>query len=159
MMEINADDVHFVASLVHGLENPPFFILDTRRHPLHRGPYDVWAFQYPNGARYAFQVPIRMQNHPRVEITDLIEQEAANLELLAQAEFDYSPRPVTYSATFANHLRYPYIITSWIDGRPLEWTEKVPIQQSQRTYLLRQVASVLFKLVRCTFQHESGRSR
>lgn len=157
MIKINPDDVHFVASLVHGFENAPTFIFESRVYPFRRGPYDAWVFQYPDGSRCAVQVPIHMQNRPRTETESLIEHEVANLEKLAQAQFAWSPRPISYSATFANHLRYPYIITTWIDGRPLEWTDTVP-EIPQRGLVLQQLAGILFELVQCTLQPESGAS-
>lgn len=153
--EINTVDVYLVLTLALGDNPPPSFILDTRAHPLYRPPYDVYVLQYPDGTRYAVHVPIRMHGCPRTEIQDLIENEAANLEELAQVKFPYSPRPISYSATYVNYLRFPYIVTTFIEGTPLEWTDLTP-HQNVRQWVLIQLAEIIYELTMCTLEHESG---
>lgn len=153
--EINTVDVYLVLTLARGDNPPPSFILDTCAHPLNRGPYDVYVLEYPDGSRYAVQIPIRMHGCPRAEIQELIEDEAANLGDLAAAKFPYSPRPVTYSGTYANYLRFPYIIMTFIEGCPLEWSETFP-DARVRQWVLIQLAEIIYELTTCTLQQESG---
>lgn len=153
---INPDDVLFVATLIHGLDKAPNFIYGTRKRPHRWGLFDVYALQYPDGTKYALKVPTRMADRSRLEITSMIESEAANLEKLAQAKFHFAPRPITYSASFANHLRFPYIVTTWIEGKPLEWTDTFPAKEEHRQTVMRFIILVIYELVRCTLQHETG---
>lgn len=154
---IDPVDVYLVLTLALGDNPPPSFIFNTDTTPLYRNPYNVYVLEYPDGSRYAVQVPIRMRILPRAEIQDLIENEAANLEELAEAKFPYSPRLVTYSATYVNYLRFPYIIMTFIEGRPLEWTDLAP-GPCERQWLFIQLAEIIYELTMCTLQHESGMS-
>lgn len=154
-LQINTVDVYLVLTLARGDNPPPSFILDTRAYPFIRSPYDVYVFEYPDGSRYAVQIPIRMHDCPRTEIQELIEDEAANLEDLAVAKFPYSPRLVTYSATYANYLRFPYIIMTFIEGCPLEWSDTFP-DARVRQWVLIQLAEIIYELTMCTLQQESG---
>lgn len=153
--EINTVDVYLVLTLARGDNPPPSFILNTRAHPLNRGPYDVYVLEYPDGSRYAIQIPIHMHGCPRTEIQELIEDEAANLEDLGAAKFSHSPRLVTYSATYANYLRFPYIIMTFIEGCPLEWSDTFP-DVRVRQWVLIQLAEIIYELTTCTLQQESG---
>lgn len=156
LVTINPDDVLFVATLIHGLDKAPSFIYNTRNHPFRWGPFDVYALQYPDGTKYAVKVPTQMADRPRIEISNMIESEAANLEKLALVNFKFAPRPIRFSATFANHLRFPYIITTWIEGKPLVWNDRFPAKEKHRQEVLRYVLVIIYELVRCTLQFEAG---
>jgi hypothetical protein len=90
-----------------------------------------------------------MQSQKPNVIATAVESEISILVRLARANFLWSPRPITYSLDFNNHLQYPYMILSWIDGKQLKWSDKTPTEAA-RDKVLRQLASITFELLRCT---------
>lgn len=153
---ISTVDVYLVLTLARGSNPPPTFILNTNINPLQRGPYEVYVLQYPNGTRYAVQIPLRMHGcYSRAEIQDTIETEAATLQELEQVQFPHAPRFVDCSPTYVNYLRFPYIIMTFMEGRPLEWTDCFP-DLRVRMWLLIQLAEIVCQLTVCTLQDEQG---
>lgn len=138
-----------VANLINDFDQAPHFILDTDTRPLESGVYDIWVLQFHDGSRVCVRVPVRMRCQKPNVIAKLVESEISILDRLARANFLWSPRPITYSLNFNNHLRYPYMVLSWIDGEPLKWSDKIPAKAA-RDKVLRQLASITFELVRCT---------
>lgn len=152
---VTADDIFFVTSLVKGFDSRPSFILGTRNKPLYEHPYFVWALQYPDGSRYAVRVP-DMRNKTRGSVIEQIESDIELLERLARLKFPWSPRPITYSLHFQNHLRFPYMIVTLFDGHPLNWNHTFPAERATRDKILRQLADINFQLMKCT--EEKGTS-
>ncbi|KAJ5215345.1 uncharacterized protein N7498_001752 [Penicillium cinerascens] len=47
------------------------------------------------------------------------------------------------------------MVLSWIDGKPLKWSDEIPLKAA-RDKVLRQLASITFELLRCTAMEEDN---
>lgn len=52
----------------------------------------------------------------------------------------------TFSATFDNPARFPFIVSEWAEGTQLRWTESYPAVP-QRDKVLRSVARIVLDLL------------
>lgn len=151
-----------VATYVQGQDYIPSFILNTRKYPLKRGFYSIYAFQYSDGSRCAVKIPIYMAHKTPQEqsaITATVDAEIATLEYLSKKKFAWSPQPITYSSNFQNPLEFPYMILTWMDGYPLEWNERVPRTLKIRESVLKQVAYIMLDLARVTEERGTFQSQ
>ena len=158
MIKLNPYNVLGIASEVQCSDHEPRFILGTRDYPLKRGFYAVYVFQYPDGSKCAVQLPIFMPSFTEEEreaITTTIEKEISTLAYLKDKGFSWSPRPITYSIQFDNPVKFPYMILSWIDGKPMEWNDQSPGSLDVRENVSKQLARIMVDLALATEQHRT----
>lgn len=156
MASVSAETVLLIAELHHNSGAKPSFLYGTADHPFSGKQCVIYVLQYPDSSTIAVRVPVHMQSSPHNQITNQTEQEVYILKLLAECGFTWSPRLLRYDSGFDNPLQYPYMILSWINGKPLEWTGSVPAGRA-REKVLRQMANILFELVSCTEEPSMAR--
>ncbi|KAJ5677299.1 uncharacterized protein N7477_002932 [Penicillium maclennaniae] len=139
-------------------QDEPRFILRTRDYPLRRGFYAVYVFQYADGSKCAVQLPIFMPSSTEEEreaITTTVERETFTLEYLEDRGFPWSPRPITYSVRFDNPVKFPYMLLSWFDGKPMQWEDEIPASLDVREKVSKQLAHIMVDLALATEQHRN----
>lgn len=162
MVTFNECDLLSVATYVQGPEKVPSFILNTGNHPIRNGFYSIYAFQYPDGSKYAVQLPTYMPHDSEEErsaISSTIDEEIKTLEHLINVKFPWSPRPVTYSSNFENVLKFPFMILSLMHGDHLQWNDQVPTDSKVREKVMMQLAHIMIDLARVTEQTGIFQSR
>lgn len=158
MIKTNPYNVLAIASDAQHSGHEPRFILGTRDYPLKRGFYAVYVFLYPDRSKCAVQLPIFMPSSTEEEreaITTTIEKEISTLAYLKDKGFPWSPRPITYSNQFDNPVKFPYMILSWIDGKPMKWNDQIPASLNVRENVSRQLAHIMVELALATEQHRT----
>lgn len=80
----------------------------------------------------------------------LIEEEVSILKRLEECGFSRSPRVTDYDASFDNPIRFPYMVLTWAEGKPLEWSDSVPSRREDRNKVIRQMADSILELAACT---------
>lgn len=162
MVTFKECDLLSVATYVQGPEKVPSFILNTRNHPIRNGFYSIYAFQYPDGSKYAVQLPTYMPHESEEErsaISTTIDEEIKTLEHLVNVKFPWSPRPVTYSSNFENVLKFPFMTLSLMHGDHLQWNDQVPADLKVREKVMMQLAHIMIDLARVTEQTGIFQSR
>lgn len=149
-MPISPEAILLVAERHHSGEGIPEFVPGTAEHPLAGGQCTTYGVQFPDGSTSAVRVPLHLQDQSPEFITYLTEQEVSILKRLEECGFVWSPRVLAYDSGFDNLLNYPYMVVSWIEGKPLRWSYSVPASNGIRQKVLRQMATILFELVSCT---------
>ncbi|KAJ6120385.1 hypothetical protein N7523_004665 [Penicillium sp. IBT 18751x] len=158
MIKVNPYKVLAIASDLRSSQDEPRFILQTRDYPLRRGFYTVYVLQYPDGSKCAVQLPIFMPSSTEEEreaITTTIEKETFTLAYLEDRGFPWSPRPITYSIRFDNPVKFPYILLSWFDGKPMQWEDEIPGSLDVREKVSKQLAHIMIDLALATEQHRN----
>ncbi|KND91751.1 hypothetical protein TOPH_03792 [Tolypocladium ophioglossoides CBS 100239] len=132
------------------------FCFGTDQTPLSGKQCWVYAVEFPNGNIWAVRIPVHTRHLPPEAITCAIEEEATILKRLEQSGFAWSPKLVAYCSGFDNPIAFPYIISTWIRGTPLQWTEITPTCRKTRDKLLSQMGRILVQLAECSEQPGLG---
>lgn len=157
MASVSAEAILQVADLHGNGQAKPSLVHGTADRPFSGKQCVIYAVQYPDGTTCAVRVPIHIQTLPHDAITNQTEQEVSILKFLEECGFIWSPRLLAYDSGFDNPLRYPYMILSWVDGKPLQWTDSVPAIRASREKVLQQMATIFFELVSRTEEPSMGR--
>ncbi|KAH8889910.1 hypothetical protein GQ53DRAFT_184200, partial [Thozetella sp. PMI_491] len=134
----------------------PSFRHGTATKPLSGKQCMIYSLGFPNGDSWAVRIPSLMRHLPAAAIANYVEAEARILKDLEAAGFTFSPKLLGYSTAFDNPIGFPYLVLTWIEGRPLEWTSAVPARRDVRDKILRQMADVLLELALRTCIEENG---
>ncbi|KAK3996890.1 hypothetical protein QBC44DRAFT_316810 [Cladorrhinum sp. PSN332] len=129
-------DVIEVARILHGDGSIPSFIHGTSTNPLSGKQCVIYALEFPNGDSWAIRIPSHMGHLSAPAIANYVETEARILKTLEATGFSFSPRLLSYSSAFDNPIGFPYLVLTWIEGRPLGWTSTVPAQRDIRDKIL-----------------------
>ncbi|KAJ5127350.1 hypothetical protein N7448_008129 [Penicillium atrosanguineum] len=159
MIKVNPYNVLAIASNIQCSEHEPRFILGTFNYPLKSGFYAVYVFQYPDGFKCAVQLPTFMPSSTEEEreaITTTVEGEISTLAYLKERGFPWSPRPITYSIHFDNLVKFPYMILSWFDGKPMAWNDQIPASLHVREDVSKQLAHIMVDLALATEEHRTS---
>ncbi|CAG9947025.1 unnamed protein product [Clonostachys rosea f. rosea IK726] len=131
------------------------FLFGTDRTPLSGKQCWVYAIDSPNGNIWAVRIPAHIKHLPPAAITSTVEKEVSILKCLEQGGFAWSPKLVGYCTGFENPIAYPYIISTWIRGKPLHWTEDTPCRET-RDKVLRQIGRIIVQLAECSQDQSAG---
>lgn len=138
-----------VARLHRNYKHKPSVIDDTAGHGFHYTEYHVYVVKYDDGYTCAIHVPIYTPGIPPKVLTVMTAMEVSTLKRLASHGFDWSPRVLASDTGYENALRFPHMILSCIEGKPLTWTDSFP-DRSAREKVLMQLANILHELWSCT---------
>lgn len=153
MIEVSPRKVLVISRRAQYPKGVSNFILGTRENPLRRVFYAVYVLQNTDGSKFGVQLPIYMPHSTQEEcdvITTTIEAEITTLVTLQGGKFPWSPRPITYSINFDNPVNFPYMILSWIDGKPMQWNDQIPISSHVRESVSRQLTQIMVRLALVT---------
>jgi hypothetical protein len=122
------------------------FVMDTRERPFGGSECVVVVLEDAQGSKWAVRFPLQFHQFPKhVELTILRE---AELRLsIEKNKIGGIPRLITYSATFNNPARFPYMVVEWAEGTQLRWTESCPALP-QRNKVIRSVAHIVLNLLK-----------
>ncbi|KAH9883978.1 hypothetical protein F4778DRAFT_764242 [Xylariomycetidae sp. FL2044] len=128
--------------LCHGTEVKPFDVGNGR----------IYAVRFPDDEVWAVRIPWYAVNNLKPGACgDLVQDEMDILKQLEQSGFRWSPRLIGGDTTCDNAIGYPYIVLTWIYGRPLEWaSSKSSLNETRRESILRQLIDIQLELVHCT---------
>ncbi|KAF5609616.1 kinase-like domain protein [Fusarium subglutinans] len=126
------------------------FCFGTDLAPLSGKQCWVYAIGFPDQTTWAIRVPVHIKNLPPDIISNTVEEEASVLKRLERCDFSWSPRLIGYCSGFDNPIAYPYIVSTWIHGSPLQWTDDIPCSRESRDSLLRQMGEILMQLAERT---------
>ncbi|KAK8127788.1 hypothetical protein PG984_008896 [Apiospora sp. TS-2023a] len=77
----------------------------------------------------------------------MVEVEMGILAELGNVGFPWSPRLIGGDASFDNPaLGCPYMVLAWVAGRPLEWTDALPLTEEHRRKILGQLTDIQLDL-------------
>lgn len=96
------------------------------------------------------RVPVYMAHASSEHLADMVNEEVMILQTLQQLGFRWSPRLIAFDVTSDNALGLPYVISEWVHGKPLKWSEVEPKQQDSRDKIVRQIMQIILELARCT---------
>lgn len=138
-----------VARLHRNYKDKPSVIDNPAGHRSTYSEYHVYVVKYDDGYTCATHVPIYTPGVPPDVLTVMTAMEVSILKHLACNGFDWSPKVLASDMGYGNPLRFPYMILSVIEGRPLTWTASFP-DRSAREKVLMQLANILHELWSCT---------
>ncbi len=150
-------DVVEVARMLSVDGSTPSFRHGTATNPLSGKQCVIYALGFPNGDSWAVRIPSHTGHLPAAAIANYVEAEARILKDLEASGFSFSPRLLGYSSAFDNPIGFPYLVLTWIEGRPLEWTSAVPAQRNIRDKILHQMADISLELALRTCVEETGK--
>lgn len=142
-----------IPSIVTGLRNDgtaASFCLGTADRPLSGKECVIYAVQFPDAATWAVRVPVHTSHLPPESITNFVETEVSILKRLQTSGFSRSPRLLGYNSGFDNPIGFPYLVLSWFEGTPLEWSDTIPPQRESRNKIIRQMVDIILELADCT---------
>ncbi|KAL1845130.1 hypothetical protein VTK73DRAFT_1064 [Phialemonium thermophilum] len=131
-----------------------FFLHGTEDRPLSGKQCLIYVVQ--GIATCAVRIPVHLEHLPSEAISNYVDAEVSILRRLETSHFSWSPRVLGYDSGFNNPIKFPYMVLTWIDGKPLEWTESIPPQGHTRDKVLYQLANILLELVSCTMHSKPG---
>jgi serine/threonine protein kinase len=141
-----------IPSIVTGLRNDgtaASFCLGTD-HTLSGKECVIYAVQFPDAATWAVRVPVHASHLPPESISNFVETEVSILKRLQTSGFSKSPKLLGYNSGFDNPIGFPYLVLSWFEGTPLEWSDTVPPQRERRNKIIRQMVDIILELADCT---------
>jgi len=151
-------DVAEVARMLRTDGSTPSFRHGTATEPLSGEQCVIYALGFPNGDNWAVRIPSHMSHLPDGAISNYVGAEARILKDLEASGFSFAPRLLGYSSAFDNPIGFPYLVLTWIEGKPLEWTSAVPARRDVRDKILRQMADIALELALCTCAEEAGKT-
>lgn len=146
---INAENVFKIVNSLHN-DGQASFHFGTAQTPLSGKQCLVYAVTFPHEITWAVRIPVHASHLPREELTGTVEHEVSVFKRLKRGGFTSSPELVAYSAGFDNAIGFPYIVSTWIHGTPLQWMESIPSAREMRNRIIRQIGSILIQLAECS---------
>lgn len=129
---------------------PGTFCFDTAKSPLSGKQCCVFVLSFSDGDTWAVRIPIHAQHLPPSSITYFVSEEVEILQTLQEKGFNWSPRLIAFDAGFDNLISFPYIVFSWIPGKPLQWSDSIPPERKDRDKIIQQLMDIILELARCT---------
>ncbi|KAH0542351.1 hypothetical protein FGG08_003289 [Glutinoglossum americanum] len=126
------------------------FCFGTADRPLSGKQCLIYAVQFPDGATWAVRVPAQANHLPPGAVTAFVEMEVSILKRIETSGFSRSPRLLGYNSGFDNPVGFPYIVSTWVEGTPAEWSDSIPSDRDTRNKFLRQMADITLELADCT---------
>lgn len=126
------------------------FRFDIDSTPLSGKQCRVYAVGFSDESMWVIRVPIHIRHLPPEMISNTVEEEASILKSLERCDFTWSPRLVGYCSGVDNPIAFPYIVSTWIRGTPLQWTENIPQCRENRDKAVAQIGRILTQLVECS---------
>lgn len=141
---INLDGLKEEISRFLGLEC--CFIMDTQKRPFGGSECVIVVLEDTEGSKWAVRFLLQFQRFPR-HIELVVEREAALRLAIEKNAITGIPKLKTFSATFNNLARFPYIAVEWAEGTQLQWTETWP-NVPQRDKVIQSVAHTVISLLK-----------
>jgi hypothetical protein len=116
----------------------------------------IFKVSFSDGECWSVRIPIHGQSTSQGAIINTLQAEQDVLKKVESRSFTWAPKHHGSSLTFANHVGFPFMVLSWIDGCPLTWTSSYPTRPI-RDKVLAQLAGIQISLIEST-QEDSGLS-
>lgn len=146
----NSDSILNIVDSLRADGTSASFCFNTAEHPLSGKQCLIYAVKFPDDATWAVRIPAHTSHLPQEAITDYLKTEISILKNLETRGFSWSPRLLGYDCGFNNPLEFPYLVLSWIEGKPLEWSDTVPSQRENRNKILHQLANIILEMAEST---------
>jgi hypothetical protein len=124
--------------------------LGTAEQPLSGKQSYIFVLAFPDTTKWAIRVPVHGNHLSPDVLTSMVDTEVNIVKTLQDAGFTWSPNLITADSEFNNILHFPYIILSWIPGKPLQWSDTVPAQRKHRNKIISQVMDMIVSLANAT---------
>lgn len=141
---INLDGLR--EEMCHLLGRDCQFVMNTRERPFGGSERVIVVLEDTQSSKWAVRFPLQFHQFPKhVELTIL--RVAELLLTIEKNKIASIPRLNTFSATFDNLARLPYMVVEWAEGTQLRWTESCPALP-QRNKVIRSVARIVLNLLK-----------
>ncbi|KAM5446987.1 hypothetical protein MaudCBS49596_006167 [Microsporum audouinii] len=120
--------------------------MDTQKRPFGGSECVIVVLEDTEGSKWAVRFLLQFQRFPR-HIELVVEREVALRLAIEKNAITGIPKLKTFSATFNNLARFPYIAVEWAEGTQLQWTETWP-NVPQRDKVIQSVAHTVISLLK-----------
>ncbi|KAK2764992.1 hypothetical protein FQN54_008691 [Arachnomyces sp. PD_36] len=131
------------------------FLFDTAENPFSGGQCLIYVVGFPDGTTWGVRIPAHASHLLPEVVTNEVKNEVSILKHLETAGFSWSPRVIGYDCSFNNLLEYPYMVLTWVHGKPLKWSDSVPVRREDRRKVLSQMANIILELAESTRETSS----
>lgn len=121
------------------------FVMSTRERPFGGSECVIVVLQDEEGSKWAVRFQLQFREFPE-HVVLTVKKEVELRLAIGTAGVPGIPRLKTFSATFDNPARFPFIVSEWSEGGQLRWTESYSAI-SQRDKVIRSVALIVLDLL------------
>ncbi|KFZ04010.1 hypothetical protein V502_10481 [Pseudogymnoascus sp. VKM F-4520 (FW-2644)] len=121
------------------------FIMDTRERPFGGSECVIVVLEDEEGSKWAVRFPLQFRAF-RDHVVLTVKREAELRLAIEKVGILGITKLNTFSATFDNPARFPFIVSEWAEGTQLRWTESYPAVP-QRDKVIRSVARIVLDLL------------
>lgn len=150
---VTPQNLKHILSSLH--THTPTWCFNTGNTPFSGKQAHVYVVEFPDATQWAIRVPVHA-SHLRPEgLADIVNSEVSILQKLQTVGFKWSPRLIAFDAGFNNAVRFPYIVLTWVPGKPLQWTNEIPARREDRNKVIRQVMQMTTDLAYATISENA----
>ena len=150
---VTPQNLKHILSSLHA--HPPAWCFNTGNIPLSGKQAHVYVVEFPDATQWAIRVPVHASHIGPEGLADIVNSEVSILQKLQIVGFKWSPRLITFDVGFDNAIRFPYIVLTWVPGKPLQWTNEIPARREDRNKVIRQVMQMITDLAYATISENS----
>lgn len=150
---VTSQNLKHILSSLHA--HTPTWCFNTGNTPFSGKQAHVYVVEFPNATQWAIRVPVHASHLGPEGLADIVNSEVSILQKLQTAGFKSSPRLIAFDVGFNNAIRFPYIVLTWVPGKPLQWTNEIPARREDRNKVIRQVMQMTTDLAYATISENA----
>lgn len=150
---VTPQNLKHVFSSLHA--HPPTWCFNTGNTPFSGKQAHVYVVEFPDATQWAIRVPVHASHLGPEGLADIVNSEVSILQKLQIVDFKWSPKLIAFDAGFDNAIQFPYIVLTWVPGKPLQWTNEIPAQREDRNKVIRQVIQMTTDLAHATISENA----
>ena len=150
MKNVSPENIKHVVAAIRSDGSKGNFEFGTERSPLYGKQCWIFVLSFGCNQVWAVRVPVKSNHLSAMSIKNLFQYEIDILARLTELNFSYSPRLIASDTSFDNPLKYPYSVFTWIEGKPLQWSDIVPASDLARIKIIHRIVDFTLDLAKST---------
>ena len=150
---VSPQNLKDILSSLHA--HTPTWCFNTGHVPFSGKQAHVYVVEFPDATQWAIRVPVHASHLGPDGLADTVNGEVSILKKLQTAGFTWSPRLIAFDTAFDNAIQFPYIVLTWVPGKPLQWADEIPARREDRDKVIRQVMQLTTDLAYATISENA----